>query len=133
MIASSKNDFHENDLIPIIISEAIYVHNKLGPGFLESAYKECLKHRLIKAGLYVEKEIPIPIVFDEIKLECGYRADFPINRKIILEIKSVDCLIDKHVAQTLSYLKFGNFKLGLLINFNVLRLKDGLRRVVNGL
>ena len=133
MVIDSRINLHENDLVPIVIGEAIYVHKKLGPGLLESVYKECLNYRLIKAGLFVESEKAIPILFDEVNLNCGYRADFTINQKIILEIKSVDCLVDIHIAQTLSYLRLGNFKLGLLMNFNVLLLKDGLRRVVNGL
>ena len=133
MVLHSEHNLHENDLVPLIIGEAIYVHRKLGPGLFENTYKKCLNSRLKKAGLFVEMEKAIPLIFDDEKLDCGYRADFVINEKIILEIKSVDYLTATHVAQMLTYLRFGNKKLGLLINFNVLLLKDGLRRIVNKL
>ena len=124
---------NENELSKKVIGVAIEVHNALGPGLLESAYKECLYYKLFKAGLLVEKEKPIPLIFQQVKLECGYRADILVESKLVLEIKSVDALNDVHLAQTLTYLKIGNFKLGLLLNFNVIRLKDGIKRVVNGL
>ena len=124
---------NENELSKKVIGVAIEVHNALGPGLLESAYKECLYYKLFKAGLLVEKEKPIPLIFQQVKLECGYRADMLVESKLVLEIKSVDALNDVHLAQTLTYLKIGNFKLGLLLNFNVIRLKDGIKRVVNGL
>ncbi|MCW3102611.1 MAG: GxxExxY protein [Bacteroidetes bacterium] len=109
------------------------VHNALGPGLLESAYKECLYYKIGKAGIWVEKEKPMPLVFEEVRLDCGYRLDLLIENKLVIELKSVEALNDVHLAQTLTYLKLGNFKLGLLINFNVARLKDGIKRVVNGL
>ena len=105
----------------------------MGPKLLESAYKECLYYNLVKTGFYAEKEKPMPLVFEGIKLECGYRIDLVINNKVIIELKSVETLNDVHLAQTLTYLKLGDYKLGLLINFNVTRLKNGVRRVVNGL
>jgi GxxExxY protein len=121
-----------NELSGKIIGLAIEVHNALGPGLLESSYKECLNYKIGKSGLYVEKEKPIPLVFEGIKLECGYRIDLLVENKLVLEIKSVEGLNDIHLAQTLTYLKLGNYKLGLLTNFNVVRLKDGIKRVING-
>jgi len=109
------------------------VHTALGAGLLENAYKECLFYKLNKSGFYVEKEKPIPLIFEDIKLEVGYRIDILVENKLVLEIKSVEALTDVHLAQTLTYLKLGNYKLGLLMNFNVVRLKDGLKRIVNGL
>ena len=122
----------ENELSNIIIGLAIDVHNELGPGLLESAYKECLYYKINQAGFKVEKEKPIPLVFEDVKLDCGYRIDLLVENKLVLELKSVDALNDIHLAQTLTYLKLGNYKLGLLINFNVLRLKNGIKRVING-
>jgi GxxExxY protein len=123
----------ENELSNKIIGLAIDVHTALGPGLLESAYKECLHYKAVKAGIWMEKEKPMPLVFEEVKLDCGYRIDLVAEKKLVVEIKSVDGLNDIHLAQILTYLKLGNYKLGLLINFNVVKLKDGIRRVVNGL
>ena len=122
----------DNEITSEIINCSIKVHNALGPGLLESAYKECLYYELKKSGLVVEKEKPLPLIYNEVKLECGYRADLFVNNRIILEIKSVDALNDIHLAQVLTYLKLVNKRIGLLINFNVLKLKDGIRRVANG-
>src|SRR5215210_9479968 len=116
----------ENELTGTIIGLAMEVHNALGPGLLESAYKECLYYKLSKAGLLVVKEKPMPLVFEEVKQECGYRIDILVENKIVIEVKSVDALCDIHLAQTLTYSKLGNYKLGLLLNFNVLKLKDGI-------
>jgi GxxExxY protein len=124
---------NENELSNIIIGRAIEVHNALGPGLLESSYKECLYYCLAKSGLFVEKEKAMPLVFEGVKLECGYRIDLFIENKLVIEIKSVECLNDIHLAQTLTYMKLGNYKLGLIINFNVVRLREGIKRVVNGL
>lgn len=123
---------NENELSNKIIGAAIEVHNALGPGLLESAYKECLFYKLAQSGLHVEKERPMPLVFESVKLECGYRIDLQVENKVVIEIKSVEALNDIHMAQTLTYLKLGNYKLGLLLNFNVLKLKEGLRRIING-
>jgi GxxExxY protein len=122
----------DNGITENIISCAIKVHTTLGPGLLESAYKECLFYELRKRGLNVEKEKPLPLIYEEVKLECGYRADLFVENRIIVEVKSVDALNDIHLAQTLTYLKLVNRRIGLLINFNVLKLKNGLKRVVNG-
>jgi GxxExxY protein len=123
----------ENEISTLIIGAAIEVHRALGPGLLESAYKECLSYKLKKLGLIVEKEKPMPLIFEEVKLECGYRIDLLVEHKVVIEIKSAESLNDVHLAQTLTYLKLGNYKLGLLINFNVALLKDGIKRVVNKL
>jgi len=122
----------ENELSNKIIGLAIEVHTALGPGLLESAYKECLYYKIVKSGLIVEKEKPMPLVFEDVKLDCGYRIDLVVEQKLVIELKSVDALNDIHLAQTLTYLKLGNYKLGLLINFNVVKLKEGIRRVING-
>jgi len=123
----------ENELSKQIIGFAIEVHNTLGPGLLESAYKECLYFKLKKKGMLVEKEKPMPLIVDEVKVEYGYRIDLLVENTIIIEVKAVVSLTDIHVAQILTYLKLSKCKLGLLINFNVLHLKDGIRRVVNNL
>jgi GxxExxY protein len=122
----------ENEISSIVIGAGIEVHKALGPGLLESAYKECLFYKLYQSGLYVEKEKPMPLVFEEIRLECGYRIDLLVENKVVIEIKSVEALTDVHLAQTLTYVKLGNYKLGLLMNFNVLLLKNGIKRVING-
>lgn len=124
---------NENELSNKVIGLAIEVHTALGPGLLESAYKECLYYKLNLTGLMVEKEKPMPLIYENVKLDCGYRIDLMVENKLVIEIKSVDALNDIHLAQTLTYLKLGNFKLGLLINFNVVRVKNGIKRVVNGL
>lgn len=107
------------------------VHTALGPGLLESAYKECLYYNLRKNGFHVQKEKSMPIFFDDVQLDCGYRVDLLVENKLVLELKSVTQLNDIHLAQTLTYLKLGNFELGLLINFNVVKLRDGIKRVIN--
>ncbi len=115
-----------------IIGLAIKVHKELGPGLLESAYKECLFYELNENGFDVQKEVPIPLIYNNVMLECGYRADILIGNTVIIEVKAVKALEDVHLAQILSYLKLANCKVGLLINFNVLQLKDGIKRVANG-
>ena len=122
----------ENNIATEIIGCAIEVHKALGPGLLESAYQECLYYKLQKVGLKVEKEIPMPLVFEDVKLECGYRIDLLVENKVVIELKSVEALNDVHLAQTLTYMKLGEYKLGLLINFNVTLLKNGIKRVING-
>ena len=123
----------ENQLSKIIIGAAIKVHKNLGPGLLESAYEETLYYELKKEGLNVEKQKPMPLIYDEVKLDVGYRIDLMIESKVIIEIKSVEYLNDVHLAQVLTYLKLSGCKLGLLINFNVKYLKEGIKRVVNNL
>ncbi|WP_255563710.1 GxxExxY protein [Mucilaginibacter rivuli] len=110
----------DNEISGSIIGAAIEVHKALGPGLLESAYKECLFYKLVQSGLYVEKERGMPLIFEEVKLDVGYRIDILVENRIVIEVKSVDVLNDIHLAQTLTYMKLGNYRLGLLINFNVL-------------
>jgi GxxExxY protein len=118
------------DLTKIIIGCAIDVHKELGPGLLESAYEECLAFDLTNRGLKIERQKPVPIKYKEIKLECGYRIDILVEDKIVLELKSVEAFNPVHEAQILTYLKFAEKKIGLLINFNVLRLKEGIKRYI---
>lgn len=122
---------NENELSNRIIGLAIEIHQSLGPGLLESAYKECLYFRLKKEGFLVEKEKSMPLIYEDVKLDCGYRIDILVDNKVVLEIKSVDSINEVHFAQTLTYMKLGNYKLGLLINFNVSLLKEGIKRIVN--
>jgi GxxExxY protein len=122
----------ENEIANKVIGIAIDVHKVLGPGLLESAYQECLFYKLQQSNLSVQKERPMPIVYESVKLECGYRIDILVEDKVVIELKSVDALNDVHLAQTLTYMKLGNYKLGLLINFNVVLLKNGIKRVING-
>ncbi|HEY1196115.1 GxxExxY protein [Flavobacterium sp.] len=123
----------ENEISNVVIGLAIEIHKKLGPGLLENVYKECLFYKINQRGLFVEKEKALPLVFEEVKLNCGYRIDLLVENKLLIEIKSVESLTLNHLAQTLTYLKLGNFKLGLLINFNESLLKNGIRRVANNL
>jgi GxxExxY protein len=123
----------ENKLSNIIIGYAIKVHESLGPGLLESAYQECLCFELRRAGLNVEKEKALPLVYEDVKLDCGYRLDLVVEKTVIVEIKSVQDLHDIHLAQVITYLKLSQCKLGLLINFNVTKLKTGIRRIANNM
>jgi GxxExxY protein len=123
----------ENLISEKVIGCAIEVHKFLGPGLLESAYVECLSYELSKCDLFVEREKPIRLVYKEVKLDCGYRADLVIENKVIIEAKAVHELNDLHFAQLLTYLKLTDCRLGLLINFNALKLKDGLKRVAYNL
>lgn len=121
----------ENKLSNIVIGCAIKVHKALGPGLLESAYRECLYYELTQQGLSVEKEKPLPLHYELVKLECGYRVDLLVDQKLIVEIKAVEEFHPVHMAQLLTYLKLSDCKLGLLINFNVTLLKNGIKRVIN--
>ena len=113
-----------------ILDSAYKVHSALGPGFLESAYKTCLVYELKKKGFKVEVEKPIPLVYEEIKLDCGYRLDILVEDAVIVELKSVECFTEVHTAQVLTYLKLTNKHLGLLINFNTKSLKNGIKRLI---
>ncbi|KAA6302590.1 MAG: GxxExxY protein [Candidatus Ordinivivax streblomastigis] len=124
----------ENVLSQLVIGSAIRVHKALGPGLLENIYKECLYYELtVNNGLYVEKEKIIPVIYNSVKLDCACRIDLLVENKLVVELKSVQMLHDVHLAQTITYLRLGNYKLGLLMNFNVARLTEGIRRVVNQL
>ena len=116
----------------IIIDAAMKVHSALGPGLLESAYEACLKYELSKRNLVVESQVILPVFYDGIRIDAGYRIDLLVENEIILELKAVEKIIPIHEAQLLSYLKLSNKQVGLLLNFNVLHLKDGITRVVNG-
>ena len=123
--------FNDNQITEQIIGAAIKIHRSLGSGLLESAYQECLFYELKKMGLKGEKEKPLPLVYEGVKMECGYRVDLLVENKIVVEIKSVESLNDIHLAQGLTYLKLTDCKLGLLINFNVVQLIKGIKRVIN--
>ncbi|HEV7645236.1 MAG TPA: GxxExxY protein [Pyrinomonadaceae bacterium] len=123
----------ENSLSNLIINRAIKVHQAMGPGLLESSYRECLFYELIKAGLTVEKEKALPLVYESVRLDYGYRVDLMVEKKLIIGVKALEYLNDVHLAQILTYLKLSKCKLGLLINFNVVLLKNGIKRVVNNL
>lgn len=121
----------ENEITEQVISAAIKVHKTLGPGLFESAYESCLYFEIFQRGLFVERQKPIPVVYAEVKLDCGYRADLVVERKVIVEIKSVEALNEIHLMQAITHLRLLDLRVGLLINFNVVRLSAGLRRVVN--
>jgi GxxExxY protein len=121
----------DHQLTQIIIGCAIDVHRQLGPGLLESAYQECLLYELEQYGLDIKREVPMPIVYKEVKLNHGYRIDLLVENKIVIELKAVECLNEVHLAQTLTYLRLGKFKLGLILNFHTAVLKKGIRRVIN--
>lgn len=123
----------ENIITGKIIGCAIRVHNELGPGLLESAYEECMYFEIQHEGLKVKKQKPLPLVYHDVKLDAGYRIDLFVEDRIIVEIKAADALNDLHFSQVLTYLKLSRCKLGLLMNFNVISIKDGIKRVVNGL
>lgn len=121
----------DSELTSKVIKCAIDVHRALGPGLLESAYRECLEYELVNSGLFVIKEKPMPIVYKDVHLDHGYRMDLLVENRIVLELKTVEFLTNVHFAQLLTYLRLGDYPLGLLINFNVKLLKDGIKRVIN--
>ncbi|WP_456441671.1 GxxExxY protein [Caldithrix abyssi] len=123
----------ENEISRLILDAAFKVHKALGPGLLESAYEECLFYELKNNDLFIEKQKPLPLIYEEVKLDIGYRVDLFVEKKVIIEVKSVESLNDIHLAQILTYLKLSNCRLGILINFNVTLLKNGIKRVVNNL
>ncbi len=122
----------ENEISTIVIGAAIEVHRHLGPGLLESTYEVCLVYELRQMGLEVYQQQSLPVVYKNVKLDAGYRIDALVENKVIIEIKSVEALADIHTAQLLTYLKLKNLKLGLLINFNEVLLKNGVKRTING-
>jgi|SRR6056297_263362 len=122
----------ENEISKVVLDCAFKVHSQLGPGLLESAYQECLYYEINKSGLFVQKEVSLPLTYEEVQLEIGYRIDLLVEKKFIVEIKSVESLTDVHLAQVLTYLKLSEIKLGFLLNFNVARLKSGIKRIING-
>lgn len=120
-----------NQITEKILSCAFKVHTILGPGLLESAFEECLFYEIKKSQLHVEKQKSLPLVYFEVKLDAGYRIDLLVENKVIVELKSVEAINDVHLAQVLTYLKLSGCEVGLLINFNVKSLKNGIRRVIN--
>ena len=124
---------NENEISYQVIGAALKVHRSVGPGLLESAYETALAYELRKLDLYVEEQVTLPFVYEEVRLEAGYRIDIMVNKLVIVEIKSVENLMPVHHAQLLTYLRLTNIKLGLLINFNAVILKNGIHRVVNNL
>lgn len=129
---TERSRMTENELATRVIGLAINIHRELGPGLLENAYEECLYYKIREAGLFVVKQQPMPLVYEGVKLECGYRIDLLVEKKLVVEVKSVDAIHPIHLAQTLTYLRLGDFRLALLINFNVEILKNGIKRVING-
>ena len=123
----------ENEIATLILDCAVELHRQLGPGLLESAYEATLMHLLLKRGLNAEHQKALPLVYGEIKLEAGYRVDILVEKKVIVEVKSVEALNEVHLAQVMTYLRLAECKLGLLINFNSVKVMDGVRRVVNKL
>lgn len=122
----------ENTIANIVFKCALEVHRELGPGLLENAYEECLFYELSKHELTIERQRALPLFYEEVKMEIGYRVDLMIENKFIVELKAVESLNDVHLAQIITYLKLSECKLGMLINFNVALLKHGVRRVING-
>ena len=123
----------ENKIGDLILDAAFEVHKNLGPGLLESAYEHCLAYELLQKDLNLRIQQPLPLVYKDVKLDCGYRLDIVVEDKVVIEVKSVEALNDVHLAQMLTYLKLTNCKLGYLLNFNVSQLKQGIKSVVNHL
>jgi len=122
-----------NEISGQVVDAAMKVHTALGPGLMENAYEACLEHELGKRGLLVKRQVALPVVYDGVQIDLGYRLDLLVEDAVIVELKAADRIAPIHEAQLLSYLRLSGKKLGLLINFNVLHLKDGIRRMVNGL
>jgi GxxExxY protein len=120
-----------NEITSIIIEESIYIHRTVGPGLFESVYEELLSFRLIKRGLKIERQKAVPVIFEEVKMDIGFRADLIVENKVLVEIKSVEALANIASMQTLTYLRFTGISIGLLINFNVEKLKEGIKRIAN--
>jgi GxxExxY protein len=120
----------ENEISKIILDCAFKIHTVLGPGLLESTYRACLAYELEKSGLKVEREKPLPLVYEEVRLECGYRIDILVENKVVIELKTVEAFNDVHIAQTLTYMKLSGCHLGLLLNFYTKSLKDGIKRLI---
>ena len=121
---------HENNIGTLILDAAFQVHKELGPGLLESTYEHCLAFELLTQELSIETQLALPVVYKNVKLDCGYRIDIRVEQKVIVEVKSVETLNDVHLAQVLTYMKLSGCKLGYLINFNVKHLKEGIKRFV---
>ncbi len=132
-VGKSKGNMKENEISREVVDACYKIHSQLGPGLYESVYENILFYELVKKGLKVQKEIPIDVIWDGLVFEQGFRADLIVEEKVLVELKSVEEISKKHYKQVLTYLKLTNLKLGLLINFNENLIKDGIRRIVNGL
>jgi GxxExxY protein len=124
---------NENEISKILVDCCFKVHTELGPGLLESVYEEVLAYEIIKRGLNLERQKGIPVFYDNIKMELGFRADLIVENKVIIELKSIEAIAPVHSKQLLTYLRLTGFKLGLLVNFNEALIKDGIKRIVNNL
>jgi GxxExxY protein len=122
----------EEEIINIILGEAIYIHKNIGPGMLENVYKTCLAYRLRKRELFVEMEKPVPVIFEDVKLDCGYRADIVVEKSVVVDTKTIEGIGPLQIAQLLTYLRFLHLRHGLLLNFHTFYMKDGIKRVLNG-
>lgn len=122
--------FFEDTIANTVIGCAIEVHRNLGPGLLESSYQECLSYELKQTGLLVEREKPMPLIYKNIQLNVGYRMDILVEELVVVELKTVESINKNHIAQTLTYMKLGNYKLGLILNFNESMMKDGIKRLI---
>ena len=131
MLVQTELQTHCTDITPAIIGAAIRVHRLLGPGLLESAYEACLAHELAKRGFRVERQKAVPLIYEAVKLECGFRADLVVEGKVVVELKCKEAIHPVDEAQLLSHLRLLNIPIGLLINFHVVLLKDGIKRMVN--
>ncbi|MBZ5685425.1 MAG: GxxExxY protein [Acidobacteriia bacterium] len=126
------HSFRVNEITGAVVNSAMKVHSLLGPGLLESAYQACLAHELRNWGLEVAAEVPLPVIYQGQKLEVGYRIDLVVEGRVVIEVKSVDAIHPIHEAQLLSYMRLSGIGVGLLINFNVLQLRNGIKRMVDG-
>ena len=131
MFEVESERFRINSLTDKVIGCAIEVHRSIGPGLLESAYEECLCYELSQSGLEFKRQVPLPVVYKAVRLDCGYKLDIIVENSVILEIKAVEKLVSIHEAQLLSYLRMLDMRLGLLLNFHSAVLKDGIKRIVN--
>ncbi len=120
----------DNEITREIMDSAYKVHSKLGPGLLESAYQACLAYELKKKGLHVDVEKPLPLIYEEVKMDCGYRIDLLVENKVVVELKTVEAFTDVHIAQVLTYLKLSGNRVGLLLNFYTKSLKNGIKRLI---
>ncbi len=118
----------QEEIIKIILDEAFYIHKSIAPGMLETVYKNCLAYRLRKRGLFVETEKPIPVIFEEIRMECGYRADIVAEKSVVVDTKSIDAIGPLQIAQVLTYLRFLNLRHGLILNFNTVLMKNRIKK-----
>ena len=122
----------QEEIIKMILDEAFYIHKAIGPGMLETVYKNCLAYRLRKRSLSIEIEKPIPVIFEEVRMDCGYRADIVAENSVVIDTKSIEAIGPLQIAQVLTYLRFLNMRHGLILNFNTVLMKDGIKRVLNG-